>query len=188
MSNRAKKHWTEQEDAILGWEEISKMLPGRTPQDCRDQWIRLQEKRTEQESASQPHNDEDDVDNGEVERRKIKQPPTDGQGRRRRLGTLILSMVINMAAVLCSVLANRSCHFLSLPEEILTTTVNPPIPPDTILFGSANESPFDDITPPFLNSPFGELPFLTVTQWAAVLAPVLGGIAFLVQLVKAFRL
>jgi Myb-like DNA-binding domain len=62
MSNRAKEHWTEQEDVTLrdyveggcDWEEVSKMFHGRrTPQACRQQWRRLQEKLTasEQERA-----------------------------------------------------------------------------------------------------------------------------------------
>jgi hypothetical protein len=166
-------------------------------------------------TASQQHDDEEDDNNNnnEMERREIKPPPTT-DGRRRLLGTWILLMVINLAAVLSSILTNLSCRFFSLAED-LPNTVDLPlldiIPSNATsvgLFGysslltTVDESPslltyykdyiqphsscrsYDDTTP-FWDSPDGGRPFLMVAQWAAVLAPCFGGMALMVQLVEA---
>ena len=176
-------------------------------------------------STTSSHHRHHEDDNEVMGRCEENESPPEGQVRRRRcccsLGKWIL-MGMNVAAVLSSILTNLSCRFFSLPNEILTNTVDSPllldISPFNVtslgLFGYSSSSlssttnaelspvdlfhsmllspqsschPYDDISP-FLNSPFGgDLPFLMVAQWVAVLASVLGGIAVTVQLIEAVR-
>jgi len=85
-------------------------------------------------TSSHYHNDND---NDVLGRREANEPPPKGQVRHHRrccsVGKWIL-LGMNLAAVLGSVLTNLSCRFFSLPDEILSDTVDPPLFLDTTPF------------------------------------------------------
>lgn len=114
-----------------------------------------------------------------------------------RCGKWVL-VAINLAALLGSIYTALSCRFFSLQElpsidadYVLVTEISSDAMSLGILGYSSSEvqdSPIKDLevcTPyeaQFWNSPVG--PFLMVAQFAAFLAPCLGGIACLIQLVE----